>query len=210
MPARATARRREHARLARLAAQLLAPPASSAASVSHTFRSDSAASSQRRRPPVLIQGPMPIEAEFFASQLADVTVEHVGNFAFYLGELDDYPVCVCKTAKGMENTAAATAIAVQQYAPLAIINQGTSGGHDPSLHVGDIVLGKRVLNIGNLKTPMRPEGEGSDPFSWIPMDIMASEGSAGEDPSKSRLTLVCSPHAHGSSPPKYVSVPAQW
>eukprot|EP01046_Picozoa_sp_COSAG06_P029905 COSAG06_NODE_2809_length_6249_cov_3.516585_3_plen_204_part_00 len=170
MPARATTRRREHARLARLAAQL-APPASSAAS-------------SQRRPPVLIQGPMPIEADFFASQLADVTVEHVGNFAFYLGELDDYPVCVCKTAKGMENTAAATAIAVQKYAPLAIINQGTSGGHDPSLHVGDIVLGKRVLNIGNLKTPMRPEGEGSDPFSWIPMDIMASEGSAGEDPSK--------------------------
>jgi nucleoside phosphorylase len=32
--------------------------------------------------------------------------------------------------------------------PIAIINQGTSGGHDPDLHVYDIVLGKYTTNIG--------------------------------------------------------------
>jgi adenosylhomocysteine nucleosidase len=91
---------------------------------------------------------MPIEAQYFAAQLDNATVEHVANFAYHLGELGGYPVCVCKTAKGMENTAASTAVAMERYEPIAIINQGTSGGHDPSLHVGDIVLGKRVLNIG--------------------------------------------------------------
>lgn len=142
-------------------------------------------SGTKQRRPILIQGPMPIEAEYFASQLTGVCVEHVANFTFYTGKLDGYPMCVCKTAKGMENTAASTAVAMERYEPRAIINQGTSGGHDPSLHVGDIVLGKRVVNIGNLKTATRALGEGSDPFSWVPMDIMASEGSAGEDPGDS-------------------------
>ena len=32
------------------------------------------------------------------------------------------------------------------------------GGHDPSLNVGDIVLGKRTVNIGNLKAPPRGAG----------------------------------------------------
>ena len=99
---------------------------------------------------------MPIEAQYFAAQLDNVTVEHVANFAFHLGELAGYPVCVCKTAKGMENTAASTAVAIERYAPIAIINQGTSGGHDPLLHVGDIVLGKRVLNIGNSSRSSMP------------------------------------------------------
>ena len=145
-------------------------------------RRSAGAAAEGQRRPIVIQGPMPIEAEFFASQLSDVSIDSVANFVFYSGMLDGWPVCVCKTAKGMENTAAATALAVERYKPLAIINQGTAGGHDPALLVGDIVLGKRVLNIGNLKSPFRDAGEGSTPTSWIPMDIMASEGSAGEDP----------------------------
>eukprot|EP01052_Picozoa_sp_SAG31_P017677 SAG31_NODE_1220_length_9296_cov_3.409046_3_plen_192_part_00 len=170
-----------YSRLIRLATHLCRPEPRTIAALGTT--SSEHLSAERQRRPVLIQGPMPIEAEYFAAQLSNVCVEHVANYVFYLGELDGYPVCVCKTAKGVENTAAATAIALERYYPIAIINQGTSGGHDPSLRVGDIVLGKRVLNIGNLKSPIRAEGDGSNPFSWIPMDIMASEGSAGEDPS---------------------------
>lgn len=132
--------------------------------------------------PILIEGPMPIEAETFASRLEDVKEEKSGTFTFYIGTLDNYPVIVAKTGKGMENTAAATAVAIERYNPIAIINQGTSGGHDPNLNVYDIVLGKRTTNIGALKTETKNENEGMDPTQWIPMDLMASEGSAGEDP----------------------------
>ena len=55
----------------------------------------------------------------------------------------------------MENTAAATAIAIEKYHPKAIINQGTSGGHDENLNVFDIVLGKRTTNIGSLKQKIK-------------------------------------------------------
>ncbi|SDO13236.1 5'-methylthioadenosine/S-adenosylhomocysteine nucleosidase [Halobacillus aidingensis] len=142
----------------------------------------SAEENEQEKQPILIQGPMPIEAENFAAKLEDVEEETSGNFVFYKGKVDDYPVIVMKTGKGMENTAAATAIAIEKFDPAAIINQGTSGGHDPDLHVFDIVLGERTVNIGSLKTGHREDGEGIAPKEWIPMDLMASEGSAGEDP----------------------------
>ena len=128
---------------------------------------------------IMIQGPMPIEAERLAARLENVEREETGNFIFYIGTLAGHTVVVAKTSKGMENAAAATAVGIERYRPAAVINQGTAGGHDPALQVGDIVLGARVTNIGNLKTADRPAGAGSDPFAWKPMDVMASEGSAG-------------------------------
>lgn len=145
-----------------------------------TFNSVSVASASEPQAPIMIQGPMPIEAEYFASLLDDVQVEHSGNASFYHGRLNGYPVVVVKTGKGLENTAAATAVGIIKYRPRIIINQGTSGGHDPKLHVGDIVLGARSVNAASFKTPKQAKGQGSDPMSWTPMDLMASEGSAGE------------------------------
>jgi adenosylhomocysteine nucleosidase len=149
------------------------------AGCSSSEKNDTAKADQR---PIMIQGPMPIEAEKLADRLDDVKKEKSGSFVFYIGELDGYPVIVAKTGKGMENTAAATGVAIEKYNPAAIINQGTSGGHDADLHVFDIVLGKRTVNLGSLKTGNLAEGEGIEPKKWIPMDLMASEGSAGEDP----------------------------
>ena len=39
----------------------------------------------------------------------------------------------------MANAAAATALAIERFEPHAVLNQGTSGGHAPDLHRGDIV-----------------------------------------------------------------------
>jgi adenosylhomocysteine nucleosidase len=136
--------------------------------------------------PILIEGPMPIEAEKFAQRLDNVKVEKSGTFVFYKGKIGHYPVIVAKTGKGMENTAAATALAIEKFNPIAIINQGTSGGHDPNLNVFDIVLGKRTTNIGSLKTESKKENEGMDPSQWVPMDLMASEGS-GSDPNAEKI-----------------------
>ncbi|MDX2029798.1 MAG: 5'-methylthioadenosine/S-adenosylhomocysteine nucleosidase [Blastocatellia bacterium] len=132
--------------------------------------------------PVIVQGAMPVEAERLAGRLKDVRVEKVGGWTFWRGTLNGYPVIVSKTMKGLSNTAAVTALAIERYRPAAIINQGTAGGHDPSLRVYDIVLGKYAVNLGAFKTGYRQAGQGSDPLEWVPMDLMASEGSAGEDP----------------------------
>ncbi|TYS58557.1 5'-methylthioadenosine/S-adenosylhomocysteine nucleosidase [Sutcliffiella horikoshii] len=148
---------------------------------------ESAGKEKETQRPIMVQGPMPIEAEKFADRLENVKEEKSGSFVFYIGTLDNYPVIVAKTGKGMENTAAATAVAIERYNPIAIINQGTSGGHDANLNVFDIVLGERTTNLGSLKTADKDENQGIDPTVWKPMDLMASEGSAGEDPNAEKI-----------------------
>lgn len=133
--------------------------------------------------PVVVQGAMDLEIRKLAGVLENVTEEKVQGWTFWSGTIAGYPVVISKTLKGMENAAAATALAAERYHPVAIINQGTAGGHQPDLHVYDIVLGTDAVNLGSFKTGNRARGEGSNFADWNPLDLMRSEGSAGQDPS---------------------------
>jgi adenosylhomocysteine nucleosidase len=132
--------------------------------------------------PVIVQGAMDVEIRAIAASLDHASEEQVQGWTFWRGTIDGYPVVVEKTMKGMSNAAAATALAVERYHPAAIVNQGTAGGHDPGLHVFDIVIGTDAVNIGSFKTGTRARGAGSDVKDWSPLDLMRSEGSAGQDP----------------------------
>jgi adenosylhomocysteine nucleosidase len=129
----------------------------------------------------LIEGAMPTEVERLAGRLDHPVMETAGGWTVWRGTIDGHPVVVLKTGKGAANTAAATAVAVERYHPLAIVNLGTAGGHDPGLHVYDIVVGKEAVNLGAFKTGHRERGRGSNSLEWSPMDLQASEGSAGQD-----------------------------
>ena len=117
--------------------------------------------------PIVIQGALPVESEQMASKLDQVSIETIGGWKFWKGTYHGYPMIISKTRMGMSNSAAATAIAIERYKPIAIINQGTSGGHDPKLNVYDIVLGKYATNIGAFKTLSKPVGAGSDSLQWL-------------------------------------------
>ncbi len=132
--------------------------------------------------PVVVQGAMDVEIRKLAGALQHATEENVGGWIFWRGTIDGYPVVISKTLKGMSNAAAATAIAAERYHPIAIINQGTAGGHLPELHVYDIVLGTQSVNLGSFKTGYRAKGDGSNHAEWAPLDLMRTEGSAGQDP----------------------------
>jgi len=132
--------------------------------------------------PVVVQGAMDVEIRKLAGMLENATEEKVSGWTFWRGTIDGYPVVISKSLKGMENAAAATALAAERYHPAAIINQGTAGGHQPDLHVYDIVLGTDTVNLGSFKTGNRARGEGSHVVDWNPLDLMRSEGSAGNDP----------------------------
>jgi len=132
--------------------------------------------------PVIVQGAMDVEIRKLAASLEHATEEQVQGWTFWRGTIDGYPVVIEKTLKGMSNAAAATALAVERYHPAAIVNQGTAGGHDPGLHVFDIVIGVDAVNLGSFKTGYRARGEGSDARDWNPLDLMQSEGSAGQNP----------------------------
>lgn len=122
--------------------------------------------SQVKLQPIVIQGALPVESERMASKLDNVNVEMIGEWKFWKGTYKGYPMIISKTRMGMSNSAAATALAIQRYQPIAIINQGTSGGHDPALNVFDIVLGKFTTNIGAFKTPHQAANAGSNSLTW--------------------------------------------
>jgi len=138
--------------------------------------------------PVLVQGAMPSETEQLTGRLVGVSTDRIGGWTFWRGTIDGYPVIVSKTLKGMSNAAAVTALAVERYKPIAIINQGTAGGHTPTLRVYDIVVGTSAVNLGAFKSPRREAGAGSNTLDWTPLDLTASEGSASSDPNARRVT----------------------
>lgn len=132
--------------------------------------------------PIVVQGAMPIETQALVAALDGAAETQAQGWTFWAGTVDGYPVVVSKTQKGMTNAAAATTLAIDRFHPRAIINQGTAGGHDPGLHVLDIVVGTASVNIGAFKTGTRAVGQGTNFDEWHPMDLIRTEGSAGQDP----------------------------
>jgi len=143
---------------------------------------DAAPPARASQRPVVVQGAMDVEIRRLAGALEHAEEQRVRGWTFWRGSVGGYPVVVSKTLKGTANAAAATALAAERYEPIAIINQGTAGGHEPDLHVFDIVLGDEAINIGSFKTGYRARGGGSRFEEWMPLDLMRSEGSAGNDP----------------------------
>lgn len=132
--------------------------------------------------PVVVQGAMDIEIRRLAGAIENGTEQKVQGWTFWSGTLDGYPVVISKTLKGMSNAAAATSLAAERFRPIAIINQGTAGGHVPDLQLFDIVLGAHSVNLGSFMTGYRARGRGSDLADWVPLDLTRSDGSASQDP----------------------------
>jgi adenosylhomocysteine nucleosidase len=125
---------------------------------------------------------MDIEIGKLTASLDGMKREEIADWTFWSGTVDGRRVIVSKTRRGMANASAATAIAAEHYHPAAIINQGTSGGHQPDLHVYDIVVGKESVNLGAFRTPFRALGQGSSFADWGPIDQLRSEASISLDP----------------------------
>lgn len=119
-----------------------------------------------KQQPVIIQGALDIETDHMVQKLKNVKTKKMGGWQFWEGTYEGYPIVISRTLMGMGNASAATALAIEHYHPKAIINQGTAGGHDPKLHVFDIVIGTSSINIGAFITPKKAVGEGSNALTW--------------------------------------------
>lgn len=132
------------------------------------------------RRPLLIQGAMDVETEIMMAVLENKEDVTLGAWKYTKGTLDGYPVVISRTRIGMTNAAASTVLAIEHFNPVAILNQGTAGGHDPALHKYDIVLGKEVVNMGAYKTNFVEKGKGIKPTEWIPMTLEVMDVETGE------------------------------
>lgn len=124
------------------------------------------ATSFAQRAPILVQGAMDIETDILISALTHPRKQTIGSWTFWSGEINRYPVVVSRTEVGLVNAAAATTLAIERFKPRLIINQGTSGGHDPNLQRGDLVIGEKSFNMGAYRTEFSPKGGGIDPTKW--------------------------------------------
>ena len=126
--------------------------------------------------PILIQGALEMETGRLVGLLKNRKTEISGPWTFVSGTVDGYPVIVSRTRMGGAHAASATTAAIARYRPIAVINQGTAGGHDPSLRVGDIVIGRAAVGIAAFKSPSRAAGHGSNSLEWIPLDLAERKG----------------------------------
>ena len=96
--------------------------------------------------PILVEGAMDCETDLLIKELESPVEERIGGWRYVSGEYQGIPVVVSVTSIGMTNAAVATALGIEHFHPIAVINQGTSGGHDPALHAFDIVLGAKTFD----------------------------------------------------------------
>ena len=115
-----------------------------------------------RQRPIVIEGAMNTETEIFVRALKNPVTYRELNYLFVAGTYENYPVVVVRTEQGVANAAASTALAIKKFNPIAVINQGTSGGHDPNLKIGDIVIGAKSYDYTAIKTDYAAIGEGTD------------------------------------------------
>ena len=130
--------------------------------------------------PILYTGAMDAETLYLMQELKQPERVTLGCWKCMRGILDDIPVVIVRTNQGMANAAAATALAIERFEPQAILNQGTSGGHAPDLHRGDIVLGARVINMTAVRTPDRERGAGMDLEHAEPLGLEIANTNSGD------------------------------
>lgn len=136
----------------------------------------------KTQPSVLIQGAMDVETEYLIGQMRERERVVLGNWTFETGFLGEgnTPVIVSKTFQGMVNAAAATSLAMVYFAPGVVINQGIGGGHEPRLHVGDIVIGTRVAPMGAMMRPYAAAGDGIGDADFTPLGLEVYNRQWGE------------------------------
>lgn len=129
----------------------------------------SALAAQSNTQPILIQGAMDLEIQTLVNILENPQEVTYAGWTFWQGTIEKQPVVISRTEIGMTNAAAATVLGIEKFNPLYIINQGTSGGHDPNLSQFDIILGKKAISTGMLKSNHRDKDQGIEPTACIPM-----------------------------------------
>lgn len=112
---------------------------------------------------ILVQGAMDIEVNTVISNLDYIKKQKYGSWIFFIGNIECKNglnrVIVSRTEQGLVNASAATVIGIEKYKPDIIIDHSTSGVHDINLHIGDIVLGTNIVNIGAFMTKESEKSE---------------------------------------------------
>ncbi|MGF1560684.1 MAG: 5'-methylthioadenosine/adenosylhomocysteine nucleosidase [Geminicoccaceae bacterium] len=95
--------------------------------------------------PVGIICAIPQELTDLRRLMGDAQNETVAGARFASGELDGQPVVLAEAGIGKVNAAFVTTMLAARYGARAVLFSGVAGGLDPSLHIGDVVVGIRTI-----------------------------------------------------------------
>ena len=84
--------------------------------------------------PIAVMGAMDSEIDLIIGRIDNKSTRRIGGWDFISGTIEEKPVTAVRCFIGMANSAAATALLIENYNPRCVIIQGTCGGHNPLLH----------------------------------------------------------------------------
>lgn len=125
--------------------------------------------------PILIQVAMEIECQEILKNINNLEEQEINNYKFYKGTINEYPIIISLSKVGLIHTSSSLTIAIKEFNPKIIINTGIAGATDENLQVGDIVIGKKIININSYRTPNLKIGEGSNPNNWELLTFLSGE-----------------------------------
>lgn len=88
---------------------------------------------------------IPQEWQHLARAMTGARTEELGPFTFARGSLDGRDVVLAEAGIGKVNTGVSAALLCERYDARTILFSGVAGGVDPSLSIGDVVVGTRVV-----------------------------------------------------------------
>ena len=93
----------------------------------------------------------------------------IAAWTFWRGRIAGKSVVVSRTEVGPVNASTATTLAIVNFRPRLIINQGTAGAAIPDLELFDIVVGEASVDYGAFRSTPAGAGAGVDLSRWTPM-----------------------------------------
>ena len=130
--------------------------------------------------PILIEGAMNTETEVLIRALKNPVTYREMNYMFVAGTYKDYPVVIVRTEIGLANAAASTALAIKKFNPCAVINQGTAGGHDAAIQIGDVIIGAKSYDYAAYKSSYTAAGAGIDLTQQENLGTYAYDAASGK------------------------------
>ena len=125
--------------------------------------------------PILLVFAMEIEGKWLIDKLDNKREELVCGYKFYSGSLFDYPIVVAISGVGISLASGCVGVGIYKYSPLCVINYGISGSTSRDIHVNDIVIGERVININSYRSKVRKVNEGVNINDWELLTFISGE-----------------------------------
>ena len=118
---------------------------------------------------IVLQGAMDEEINVLLEYFKPIEERIIGGFNFYISNYFGNKIIISKTDVGMLNASISTTIAISEFKPDLIVNQGCAGAHTTELEVGNLIIAEKAAYINNFKTNTKLKGEGSDSIEWLPI-----------------------------------------